>query len=81
MFRGYPKAAGLDAAIRTLSPEVAVLDELSQGDLEAVRGAAAAGVVLLASVHGEAEHLSQRPLCRALVESGAFGTAVCLAGC
>ena len=80
VLRGYPKAAGLDAAIRTLSPEVAVLDELSQGDLEAVRGAAAAGVVLLASVHGEAEHLSQRPLCRALVESGAFGTAVCLAG-
>lgn len=75
-----PNADGLDAAIRTLSPEVAVLDELSQGDLEAVRGAAAAGVVLLASVHGEAEHLSQRPLCRALVESGAFGTAVCLAG-
>ena len=80
VLRGYPKAAGLDAAIRTLSPEVAVLDELSQGDLEAVRGAAAAGGVLLASVHGEAEHLSQRPLCRALVESGAFGTAVCLAG-
>lgn len=80
VLRGYPKAAGLNAAIRTLSPEVAVLDELSQGDLEAVRGAAAAGVVLLASVHGEAEHLSQRPLCRALVESGAFGTAVCLAG-
>ena len=80
VLRGYPKAAGLDAAIRTLSPEVAVLDELSQGDLEAVRGAAAAGVVLLASVHGEAEHLSQRPLCRALVESGAFGTAVCLSG-
>ena len=41
VLRGYPKAAGLDAAIRTLSPEVAVLDELSQGDLEAVRGAAA----------------------------------------
>ena len=55
VLRGYPKAAGLNAAIRTLSPEVAVLDELSQGDLEAVRGAA-------------------------LVESGAFGTAVCLAG-
>ncbi|MGI6255366.1 MAG: stage III sporulation protein AA [Acutalibacter sp.] len=80
LLQGYPKAAGLDAAIRALSPQVIVLDELAPRDLEAVRRAAAAGAALVASVHGEAGKLWERPLCRSLLETGAFPTAVCLAG-
>lgn len=80
LLQGYPKAAGLDVAVRMLSPEVIFCDELSAGDLEAVASAAASGAALVASVHGEAEGLLRRPLCRALLETGAFRTAVCLAG-
>ena len=80
LLHGYPKAAGLDVAVRTLSPEIIVCDELSQGDLDALKGAAASGAALVASVHGEAGRLLQRPLCRELLETGAFGTAVCLSG-
>ena len=39
VLRGYPKAAGLDAAIRTLSPEVAVLDAVSYTHLLLPAGA------------------------------------------
>lgn len=80
LLRGFPKAAGLDLALRTLSPEVIVCDELSGRDLEAVEAVAAAGVALLASVHGEVGELFARPLCRRLVQSGVFQTAVCLRG-
>ena len=31
LLHGYPKAAGLDVAVRTLSPEIIVCDELSRG--------------------------------------------------
>ncbi len=80
LLRGYPKEAGLDLAIRTLAPQVIVLDELAPRDLEAVRRASAAGAALVASVHGEAGRLWERPFCRSLLETGAFRTAVCLSG-
>ena len=44
ILRGYPKETGLEVALRTLSPEVIVCDELSQRDFKAVQGAVAAGV-------------------------------------
>ena len=80
LLQGYPKEAGLDMAIRTLSPQVIVLDELASWDLGAVRRGVAAGAALVASVHGEPGRLWERPLCRSLMETGAFPTAVCLAG-
>ena len=74
---GYtpPELAGQLASQR-LAQAVVGLDyarELSQG-------AVAAGVALVASVHGDPSGLLQRPLCRALLESGAFQTLVCLKG-
>ena len=39
ILRGYPKETGLEVALRTLSPEVIVCDELSQRDFKAVQGA------------------------------------------
>lgn len=79
VLRGYPKAAGFDTAIRMLSPEFMVCDELSSADLDAVRQAVFAGVALIASVHGDREDL-RRPLCRDLLQTGAFGTVAVLAG-
>ena len=80
LLQGYPKGAGMEMALRSLSPEVIVCDELGQHDLEAVQRVVASGVALVASVHGQAETLYSRPLCRALLETGAFQTAVCLVG-
>lgn len=78
---GYPKGAGLAHAIRCLSPEYVLCDELGEGDLDAVRAAAFSGVVLIASVHADGpERFCRRPLCRALVQTGAFRSIVFLRG-
>ena len=37
LLQGYPKGAGMEMALRSLSPEVIVCDELGQHDLEAVQ--------------------------------------------
>lgn len=79
VLRGYPKAQGFDIAIRTLSPEILLCDELAPGDLEAVTAAIHAGAGLVATVHGGAGG-ERRPLCRALLSTGAFGTLVELRG-
>ena len=80
VLRGFPKPAGLDTALRTLSPELVFCDELGDGDLEAVRRAAFSGAALVASVHAAREDLERRPLCRELLCTGAFGTVACLSG-
>lgn len=77
---GYPKARAFDTAVRMLSPEFLVCDELSPGDLESVRQSVFSGVSLIASVHAGRKDFLRRPLCRALLETGAFQTVVYLAG-
>lgn len=77
---GYPKRTAFDIAVRMLSPEYIVCDELSPEDLETVRQAAFSGAALIASVHAFRQELLSRPLCRALLESGAFRTVACLVG-
>lgn len=80
VLRGYPKAEAFDTAIRMLSPEFIVCDELSSADLEIVRQSVFAGVPLIASVHAGRKELFRRPLCRELLRTEAFGTIVSLSG-
>lgn len=80
VLRGYPKEQGLQLAIKMLSPEFLVCDELSPADLPAVSGAAGSGAALLASVHANRESFLTRPLCQDLLATGAFGTVVFLTG-
>lgn len=80
VLRDCPKAEGIQMIIRSLSPEVILCDELSPEDLPAVKGAVQAGVGLVATVHASPEDPVGRPLCRALLESRAFGTMVSLRG-
>ncbi len=78
---GYPKRDGLAHAIRCLSPEFILCDELGDGDLDAVRSAVFSGTSLIASVHGgKPQEFCSRPLCRALLQTGAFQNIVFLRG-
>lgn len=77
---GFPKKQALHMALRTLSPEVLVCDELAPEDLEAVESAVYAGVGIVATVHAGAGQAAERPLCRELLATGAFGTVVGLRG-
>ena len=80
ILRGYPKSAGFDVAIRMLSPEFLVCDELSTADLDAVKQAVFSGVALIATVHASRDDFLKRPLCRSLLDSEAFGNLVFLQG-
>ncbi len=77
---GYPKGEGILTAIRTLSPELVICDEIGgEGEAEAVSAAMNAGVRLITTAHaGSIDELRARPQIRRLIETGAFGTAVLL---
>ncbi|MDD6259767.1 MAG: AAA family ATPase [Clostridiales bacterium] len=75
---GYPKAAGIGIAARTLGAEVIVCDEIGgREDAEAVMSAHNCGVPLIATTHaGSVAELMGRPGIRLLHGSGAFGAYV-----
>ncbi|MBQ8551554.1 MAG: Flp pilus assembly complex ATPase component TadA [Clostridia bacterium] len=71
---GYGRAAGIEIATRTLSPEVIICDEL--GDSEEVRqilSAASAGIPIIATAHASSvTELMAKPNIRMLHENGIF---------
>lgn len=75
---GYEKAAGIEIATRTLSPQALVCDELGDSDeAEAVLAVQGCGVPLIASAHGGSiSEVMSRPSVRMLAECGIFGAFV-----
>ena len=72
---GYPKAVGLEVAVRTLSPEVILFDEIgSRREAEAILAASGCGIPLVATAHAaSARELARRPAIRPLLRAGLFG--------
>lgn len=57
---GYPKLEGMEIALRTLSPEMIICDEIG-GDISAIEQCIHCGVKLIATVHASSvEELSRR---------------------
>lgn len=79
---GYPKGEGIMQAVRCLSPDVIICDEIGgQEDELAVELSLNAGVTVIASAHaGSLRELLARPQIVRLLASGAFKKAVRLAG-
>lgn len=75
---GWPKAEGMLAALRALSPDVLVVDELALAeDFEALWKARWSGVKVVASVHlGAFETLTQNPMVHRLWKEGVFDALV-----
>ncbi|PWL41593.1 MAG: stage III sporulation protein AA [Bacillota bacterium] len=71
---GCPKSQGMTMALRSLSPQVIVTDELGgAADSAAVMNALFSGVKVIASAHGtDIDDVLRRSDIRALVEQGAF---------
>ena len=65
-YRGWPREAGMEAAVRTMSPEILICDELAgEGDVFAMERVRAAGVAALCSIHaGSPEDAVRHPLVR-----------------
>lgn len=79
---GYPKGEGMNIALRTLSPELIVCDEIGgEAEAAAIRMSLNAGTAVLATAHaGNLDSLMRRPQIRSLIEEGAFDYLVQLWG-
>lgn len=75
-----PKAEGMMMALRSLSPEVLVTDEIGRReDAEAIEEALHCGVTILATAHGNSwEELLKRPALKDLLSRGSFSRFVLL---
>ncbi|SDH50798.1 stage III sporulation protein AA [Alteribacillus persepolensis] len=71
---GCPKAVGMMMMIRSMSPEVMIVDEIGrQEDAEAIMEAVHAGVTVVCSAHGTSiQEVKKRPILKELVEQGTF---------
>ena len=69
----YPKAKGAEIAVRTLSPEILVLDEVGREELAALCALVSFGVRTVASIHAEsAEAVRRSPSLAPLLKSSLF---------
>lgn len=73
ILEGYPTGDGVEIAVRTLSPQVLVLDEIGKEEAASLFYAVGCGVPLVASAHGgSVEELCQRRGLGELIEAGVF---------
>lgn len=77
---GFPKGDGILQAVRTLSPDVILCDEIGgQKECEAILSGLNSGVVFIASVHASSmEELTRKIQVKALMDCYAFETVVFL---
>ncbi len=77
---GCPKEHGMRMLLRSMAPDVLVVDELARaGEYEAVRDAAGAGVAVIASAHGESmAQVLERPAFESCRRHPAFTRCVVL---
>ncbi|MBQ9083317.1 MAG: DUF853 family protein [Clostridia bacterium] len=77
---GYPKAEGIQQAVRNLAPQLLICDEVgTQAEFAALAEGMHTGVRIAASVHSDDERsLYVRPVARAMLNSGGFERVVLL---
>ncbi|NLF45936.1 MAG: stage III sporulation protein AA [Syntrophomonadaceae bacterium] len=75
-----PKALGMIMAVRSLSPQVIIADEIGRTeDAEAIQECINAGVSVISSVHaGNMQELSRRPVMKNLLEQKLFQRGIVL---
>lgn len=71
---GFPKAEGMELALRSLAPMILAADEIgTEADRRAVENAIRAGVSLLLTAHGGSlDELRERPFLASLLREGVF---------
>ncbi|MBV7275054.1 stage III sporulation protein AA [Clostridiaceae bacterium UIB06] len=77
---GCPKSEGIMMAIRSMSPDVVVCDEIgTYKDMESILTALNCGVSLITTIHGySVDDLYSRPVFRDIVENNVFKRAIIL---
>lgn len=79
---GYQKSSGIEIAVRTLSPQFVVCDEIGHlEELAAVRTGTFSGTEIITTAHCKSpDELHTRPILRELIATGAFSRLVFLKG-
>ncbi len=82
VFNGYPRAQAIEQALRCMSPQVIICDEIgSEEDALALRQCLHSGVRVIAAAHAaDREELYARPALREILATGAFSTLIFLRG-
>lgn len=77
---GYTKHEGVMQALRSLSPEIIICDEIGKiEDAVAIEGCLNSGVTIIASIHaGSKKSLMKKPQVKRLINTGAFNDFVFL---
>ena len=80
VFCGYPKHTAIMTAVRVMSPDIIICDEIgAPNDLEALSFAANSGVRLICTCHSPSvADLKCRPVAGELIKAGAFSYAAIL---
>lgn len=75
-----PKSEGIIMAIRSMSPEVIICDEIgTHSDMESIIAALNSGVNLITTIHGfDIEDLYKRPVFKEVMENAVFKRAIVL---
>ncbi len=75
---GYPRAKGIEIAIRTMSPQIIICDEIANSeDAAAILDAAGCGIPIVASAHaGTRKELLMQKYLRPILDSGCIGALV-----
>lgn len=77
IYNSYPKSIGIELAVRTMSPEFIVCDELGSSEADSVLATQSFGVPLIASAHAPSlDSLLSRKVFKDLDECGIFSTYV-----
>ena len=76
--QGYPRAKGMEIALRTLSPQLIMCDEIGRSeDSEAILESHGSGVPTVATVHGRTlEEVRNKTYMKKLFDEGVFSHAV-----
>ena len=74
---GYRRPEGIELTVRTLNPEVIVIDEIGAEEAEGVKSVIRCGVPIIATAHaGSREELFSRPWLLEMINIGAFDAVV-----
>ncbi len=78
----YPKAVGANIALRTLSPDIIMLDEIGgEDEAEVLLSSMRSGVGVIATAHGDSfEEVIKKPNIKKLTDAGVFKKIVVLSG-
>lgn len=79
---GFPKSKGISMAVRTMSPEYIICDEIgSSEEVKSILDGINCGVVFILSIHAKTiDELSRKDSFKALAEKGNFDKTVMLYG-